>query len=129
MDEAKARFFSAFQEAVIEWQHERMIDLYYNVSHPQGETLTLVAVPAEEHEGNWDNGRWVEVVVLDEASVAFRASDNAHDSNWVLGDIEAAVDTVFEIREAVAAMNEEKQEMLKQQEIINEELEQEPINA
>lgn len=123
LEEAKARFFAAFQETVVEWQKEKMIDNFYDVNHPQGEVLTLVAIPAEEYQGNWDNGRWVEVVVLDEASVAFRACDDAQDSNWILGDIDAAVDTVFEIREAVATQKEAHQELLAQQEIINQELE------
>lgn len=129
LDEAKARFFAAFQEVVVEWQRERMIDNFNDADYPQGECLTLVAVPAEEHEGNWDNGRWVEIVVLDEASVAFRAGDDAHDDDWVLGDIDGAVDTVFEIREFVSAQNEAHQEMLAQQEIINEELEEGLVNA
>lgn len=129
LEEAQARFFCAFQAAVIEWQRERMIDLFNDVYHSQGETLTLVAVPAEEYGGNWDNGRWIEIVVLDETSISFRECSNAHDGDWVLSDIDAAVDTVFEVREAVVTQNEEHQEMLEQQEIINQELEGALVNA
>lgn len=128
IEEAKARFLSVFAETVRDWQHERMIDNFTDVNRETGETLNLTAVPGQEYQGNWDNGLWVEVVVLDSrtstnSAIAFRGCNDAQDEDWQIGTIESAVDKVFELRQNAKANEEMHQEMLAQQAIIDAEME------
>lgn len=127
LDEAKARFMSVFSASVTDWQRQRMIDNFTDVNRETGENIILTAIPEQEYQGNWDNGQWVEVVVLDSktsvnSQVAFRACSDAQDEYWYIGTIESAVDKVFELRENARLANESYDEMLAQQAIINNEM-------
>lgn len=125
LTEAKARFMSVFAETVRSWQRDRMVDNFNDANHETGAKVILTAIPEQEYRGNWDNGHWVEVVVLDGDTVAFRACNDSQDTPWFLGTAEDAIDKVFEIREAANESQEMHREMLAQQAIIDAEMSRE----
>lgn len=128
VEEAKARFMSVATETVRDWQQERMIDNFTDVNRETGEKITLTAIPGQEYQGNWDNGLWVEVVVLDSrtsanSTIAFKGCNDSQDEDWQIGTIESAIEKVFELRDNAKADEEMHQEMLAQQAIIDAEME------
>lgn len=109
VEEAEARFLDAAQQAIGDWQRDRMTDNLNDelVSQETGYTTSIEVYPAGQKDGLDYGPDLIKIVLLSDTNygftVAYRLSTDAVNNDWHIGVVEDAVMEALEYRAGVEA--------------------------